>query len=77
MDYRVFSTYYQLSLQGKVPELLCKNNIDHPTLIPSLIEDEKIILSCIYPDCKYNAVAGSDLYKHLEYYLNRLNIVAE
>lgn len=66
MDYRVFSTYYQLSLQGKVIELLCKNNHQHPTLVPSIDDNDRITLSCIHPDCSYKKLAGSALYNQLK-----------
>lgn len=65
MDYKVFSTYYQHALSGRVPDLLCKSNIAHPTLLPSLEENDKIILRCIDPYCGYKVYPGQAIYKQM------------
>ena len=47
MDFRIFKTYYQLSVfDNKFPEILCKVDAEHMSLIPYLDIDENIYLEC-------------------------------
>ena len=73
MIYQVVSAYYQLSLQGRVPDLLCRIEISHPSLIPFLDENDKIMLKCIDPDCKYKKSVGMNLYNNMLQYVKQFS----
>ena len=72
MNYKVFSSYYQLALQGRVPDLLCQKNIGHPTLVPNLENEDKIVLRCIDPDCNYKIYPGDRIYKMMLHFLEEI-----
>jgi hypothetical protein len=59
MNYRIFSSYYQLSLDGKVEAIRCID-VDHPILVPHpLDEGEGVVFKCII--CSYKVTPGLDL----------------
>lgn len=57
MNYRIFSTYYQLSLEGKVEALQCLV-ADHPILVPQPIEGGAVF-ECML--CSYKITPGSEM----------------
>jgi len=65
MDFRIFSTYYQLSVfDKKLPEILCKVDAEHMSLVPKLDENDSIYLECYA--CGYKMRPGSDMYNRLK-----------
>lgn len=65
MDFRIFTTYYQLStFDKKLPELLCKQDPEHMSLIPTIDENDSICLECFA--CGYKMRPGSDMYNKLK-----------
>lgn len=64
MIYQIFSRYYRLSLDGKVPPLLCGADRTHEQpLVPNMTDDERIYLYCL--QCEYRRWAGISLYENL------------
>lgn len=73
MQYQIISTYYQLALQGKVPELFCRMSIDHPNPVPKFIDDDDFELECIHFGCNWKSKVGMDLYTYMKDYLERIS----
>jgi len=57
---------------GRVPDLLCGNVFSHPSLIPTLDENDNILLKCIDPDCNYFRYPGLKFYENLKSYVERI-----
>jgi hypothetical protein len=67
MDYKVFSKYYQLSVDEKNSETFppVKCIIEgHSTLIPLLTENDSVELYCV--QCPYTLKPGLSLYSELK-----------
>lgn len=73
MQYQVISTYYQLALEGRVPELYCRIDNDHGIPIPRYISDDHYELECIYYNCTYKRKIGLNLYNYMYNYVAELN----
>ena len=71
LGYRLLSSYYVLSIEGKVKPLVC-NIADHPILVPKPDTDGKGYFSCI--SCPYRIIPGIDMmdsmYREIERVLN-------
>lgn len=65
MDFRIFTTYYQLSVfDNKLPELVCKENPEHMSLVPKIDDNDSIYLECYA--CGYKLRPGSEMYNKLK-----------
>lgn len=72
MNFAVFSRYYRLSTQGKVPELLCGfEKVNHMGVVPRVNENDEITLICI--ECSYVKKPGLKLYNQLRDMLIRID----
>lgn len=64
MNFAVFSRYYRLSIDGRVPDLLCGfEKINHMALVPKVNDDGDITLICL--ECSYVKKPGMKLYDQL------------
>ena len=64
MIYQTFSRYYQLSLiENEIPQILCKSDGEHGSLVPNMTNDDKIYLYCV--ECNYKLHPGLTMYKKL------------
>lgn len=62
MKYQILTTYYQLSLEGRVEPIKCFNT-DHPSLVPHSTEDGAGMFMCML--CGYKVTPGMNLYYDL------------
>jgi hypothetical protein len=75
MDYKVFSTYYQLSIDEANLDLLppVKCIVEgHNGLIPLLTENNSVELYCV--QCPYTLKPGLELYSELKSKLEVYNV---
>jgi hypothetical protein len=75
MDYKVFSTYYQLSVDETNYDLLppVKCIVDeHNSLVPLLTENDSVELYCVL--CTYVLKPGLELYSELKSKLEEYNV---
>ena len=75
MDYKVFSTYYQLSVDETNLDLLppVKCIVDgHNSLVPLLTENDSVELYCVL--CTYVLKPGLELYSELKSKLEAYNV---
>jgi hypothetical protein len=66
MLHQVFSTYYNLALEGKVEFLSCPMHKEHEPAIFPLVhssEEDKVVLHCLA--CGYKNWAGQQLYENI------------
>ena len=63
MNTKVFVKYYLLSLDGKVPELKCKVDEEHMSLVPFFDEKEDLTLRCYA--CDYKIRPGLKMYEQV------------
>jgi len=65
MNYKIFTTYYQLSTTDKkLPEILCKQDPEHMSLVPKIDNEDNIYLECFA--CGYKMRPGSDMYNKIK-----------
>ena len=63
MIYQTFSRYYQLSLDEKVPPILCPNSPEHGILVPKMDHEDNILMYCL--ECTYVKRPGLKFYQTL------------
>lgn len=66
MEHRIFSTYYQMSLDGRVDPILCINK-DHLTYMVPFFNplEERTEWRCFNGMCDYKIIPGSDMYEKM------------
>lgn len=72
MDIRVFSKYYQLSLENKVLPILCSIDDNDGILVPNLDEDDRVYLYCL--SCNFKMWPGQELYNNIQFVLEELEV---
>ena len=75
MDIRVFSKYYQLSLENKVLPILCSIDDRDGILVPNLDEDDRVYLYCLA--CDFKMWPGLELYNNIQFVLEELEVNGE
>jgi hypothetical protein len=63
MNTNAFVQYYILSLDGKVPELKCKVDEEHMSLVPFFDINDELTLRCYA--CNYILRPGLKLYEEI------------
>lgn len=74
MEHKVFSSYYALSLDGKVDPISCINR-EHPAqMVPHWnVLEERTEFRCLVRDCDYKIIPGLAMYQDMMekvYYAN-------
>lgn len=72
MNIKVFSKYYQLSLENKVLPILCSIDEKDGMLVPNLDEDDRVYLYCL--GCNFKMWPGQELYNNIEFILEELEL---
>ena len=66
MEHRIFSTYYQMSLDAKVDPILCINKDHLPYMIPHWnILEERTEWRCFVDYCDFKIIPGLDMYNKM------------
>lgn len=66
MEHRVFSTYYQMSIEGKVNPILCINQgHDAPMVAFFNPLEERTEFRCFVGDCDYKIIPGLEMYQNI------------
>jgi len=66
MEHRIFSTYYQLSLEGLVEPWRCINNNHEVFMVPSWnVLTETTQIKCQVGDCDYTINPGLNFYNKI------------
>lgn len=72
MNIKVFSKYYQLSLENKVLPILCSIDENDGILVPNLDEHDRVYLYCL--GCNFKMWPGQELYNNIEFILEELEL---
>jgi len=73
MNNKIFVRYYLLSLDGKVPQLKCKVDSEHMTLVPFFDKNEELTLRCYA--CDYKLRPGLKMYEEITKLLDEVENV--
>ena len=66
MEHKVFSSYYQLSLDGKVDPILCINKDHLSYMVPHWNPlEERTEFRCFVGHCDFKIIPGLDMYNKM------------